>query len=349
LDKGSQRDYILGVKQLISRLTLFVGLLALFVGCDNRERIFDFYANPVLPPLSRVESGTYDHVLNNVYLDKADNSDSRIYYTFDPDLSYTDLSRWGDYYATSQTGFTINVSRTMRTFSYASPTRFSEVKTLTWVLKCPQAAFNISPGAVNSYSPIYINAPYDTAFLVNYSYTTDGTDPRLIATPTSLAGGTSIYLTDLNMSAPLIRVYAVTSRPGWSDSNPVDVSFSLAYLSAGFTFTLNLPDGTTVGFTGQSPALNLSQSMTINATPAGMASYQWFLNGQIVCLNNDPTLPYTASSLQLGNYSPTPSPSVNSGANSLSSLSLGSYNLSCIALGANGYAYSRSISFSVIN
>jgi hypothetical protein len=324
-----------------------MGIIALFLGCDHRNGIFDFIADPVLPPLSQYESGTYDHVLNNVYLDKADNSDSRIYYTFDPDLPFTDLSRWLDYYDTIEYGFTINVSTSLRTFAYESPTRFSEVKTLAWELKCPQATFNIPPGAVYSYAPIYINAPYDSAFMVNYAFTADGSDPRSITPLSTLSGGGSMYLSDLNETSPLVRIHAVTSRPGWSDSTSVDVSFSLSFLSAGFDFILNLPDGTTVGFTGQNPSMSLSQSMTVNAQPAGMASYQWFLNGQIVCFNNDPALPYAASSLHLGNYSP--SPSVNSGANDVSALPLGSYNLSCIALDANGYAYSRSISFSVIN
>jgi hypothetical protein len=343
------------VKHLISRLILFTGLIALFPGCDHRESIFDYYADPVLPPLSFVESGTYDHVLNNVYLDKADNSDSRIYYTYDPDLPYTDLGQWIDYYATVQTGFTVNVSTTMRTFSYESPTRFSEVKTLAWELKCPQAGFNIPPGAVNhSPADVWIYRPTDMnnseAFTV--WYTTDNSDPGDVSNLsrfTILSGTNDALCGNISGVGSFLTVRALTQRAGWTNSDSVNATFTIEPISAGFTFTLNLPDGTTVGFTGQSPVLSPNQSMTVNAQPTGMAEYHWSLNGQ-ECVYAASGDPFIGTSVTLGGaLSSPPATPLLAGTYALSALAPGGYNLSCIAVDANGYMYSKSISFAVTN
>lgn len=190
-------------------------LLALS-GCDAHRHFLDFISDPVLPPVANPASGTYDHTMK-AYLDRGDGNDSILYFTFNPDAPYTDLSQWRDYYASVGDGFDISGSTQLRVFSYVSPARFSEVRTITWELKCPQATFFVDSGSI-----VYITPPNDTAFTVFYDYTTDGSEPSTSSLPHPAPGGsTSFNIGYVSPAQPRMRIYAVTQRPGWSDSAPV--------------------------------------------------------------------------------------------------------------------------------
>jgi hypothetical protein len=207
-------------------ICLVIALLIGLSGCDSHRNILDFISDPVLPPVAQPATGTYDRTLT-VYLDRGDENDSILYFTFNPDVPYTDLSQWKDYYATVTGGFSISASTSIRVFSYVSPARYSAVKTISWELKCPKANFSPSPGLIPGGGMIYLVPPSDPEFTVSYAITVDGTDPALLALGSPIAGGSgNQYIAYLSGAAsnPL-RVRAVTSRPGWSDSDPADAYF----------------------------------------------------------------------------------------------------------------------------
>lgn len=348
------------MKQTISLLLSLTALIALS-GCGRRGGIFDFYANPVQPPVSGYPSGTYDKSFNT-YLDKGDDFyDSRIYYTFDPELPYTELGAWIDYYASGGGSISVDRSMGIRLFAYASPTEFSEVRTIDWELKCPTPGFTQEPGAVTVLpASIGIKAPWEEEFLTYY--TTDGSDPaspdsaRYLwthyrvndpADPADDEYGTPPFFLD-EYSQPLtLRV--IVQREGWSDSDPVTGTFSPTTLTAALDFTIELPNGTVVSFTGQTPLLRVNQdAMSVSAQPSGMAKYEWSLNGIPVCLGASPTNPYLGSSLSLGYLVASNNLHAVGLTNyDLSALDPGNYTLTCIATDGNGFAYSNSIFFLV--
>jgi len=192
-------------------------------GCEAHRNFFDFISDPILPPVASPASGTFSYTLT-AFLDKGDDSDSRIYFTFDPDAPYTDLSKWTDYYASGANGFEVTTTTKLRVFAYASPTRYSDVATIAWELKCPKTSFTPSPGTVGDVTVIYIVPPADTAFTVYYHVTSNGTDPDDGTFPSVGSGGGSFNIGIVLVSQP-IRVCAVTQRTGWSDSDVVHADF----------------------------------------------------------------------------------------------------------------------------
>jgi hypothetical protein len=312
--------------------------------CSIGKGLFDYIAAPIGPPLANLESGTYSRELS-VWIEpsgawKTGPSDTeatlRMFYTFDPNAPYAEAlsssaSRWTEIpFGDSASGhFAIDSSTTLRTFSYLTETEFSAVAQYSYELKCPAPAFSPAPGAFDSYPVDVKIKPPDLAVWVIW-YSTDGSDPATSTTRLRMDRGTAGPMFRLDVGNPELRVRALCQRPGWTASDQADASYSIDFRTIGMVLDADLPDGTTITFNAlSSVVLGPGTSMTVNAAPANLARYEWALNGAGIAGAG-------GASLTVGAAGPA------------GTLVPGSYNLSCLGFDAHGYAYSNSVSFSVL-
>jgi hypothetical protein len=334
-----------GVKLRTAALTLTTAAALLLGACSIGKGLFDYISAPVGPPLASLGSGTYSTELTLRFepsgswkMGPSDTEETlRMFYTLDPNAPYAEAlsasaSRWIEIPPNDPAAGSLPIasSTTLRAFSYLSETEFSAVAQYSYELKCPTPAFYPAPGAFDSYPvDVKIKPPNLSVWVIRYSL--DGSDPASSPTSLKMDRGTAGPMFRLDVGTPELRVRAVCQRPGWTSSDQADAGYSIDFRTIGMVLDVDLPDGTTISFNAQSSlVLDTSQNMTVNAAPANLARYEWALNGVAV-----PGA--SGSSITVGAAGPP-----------AGGLPVGSYNLSCLGFDAHGYAYSNSLSFSVI-